>query len=369
MSDLFDYLEWRGDLTFEQSAFCKIDALLLAQISYLKFHEIVPPDFDNQIELSDLAQKFKSSSDFAFRTRLGPGVNARTPELLEKMAASPRFKNITVTAYEEKFNKDVVEQFAAMTFIFGKTSVITFRGTDSSLIGWKEDCNIACLDEIPSHLDGVSYCQKALLKLKTDFILTGHSKGGHLAIYTAVNSGENFQKKIKAVYNFDGPGFSQNFYDKKDFLSIQDCLTNVYPSGSLVGMIFHQPRHYEIVKSTSRNPGQHDPVTWQISGTNFVSKKEFAKESIFFNTSLNKWIETMTVEQKSGFVNSVFKVLEASGFDSTTDISENPVTASANMIKKFTALDKETKDKINSALKVLRQCVKTEIPILKIMNM
>ena len=369
MSDLFDYLEWRGDLTFEQSEFCKIDALFLAQISYLKFHEIVPPDFNNQIELSDLAQKFKSSSDFAFRTRLGPGINAGTPKLLEEMAASPRYKNLRVTAYEEKFDKEAAEQFAAITFIFGKTAVITFRGTDSSLIGWKEDCNIACLDEIPSHRDGTAYCRTALSKLKTDFILTGHSKGGHLAVYSGVNSGEDFQKKLRAVYNFDGPGFSRGFYDKKEFLNIESRLTNVYPSGSLVGMIFHQPRHYEIVKSSSCNPGQHDPVTWQISGTNFVSKKEFAKESIFFNTSLNKWIETMTVEQKSGFVNSVFEVLEASGFDSTTDISENPVTASANMIKKFTALDKETKDKINSALKVLRQCVKTEIPILKIMNM
>ena len=368
MADLFDYLDWRGDLSFEQNGFCKIDALLLAQISYLKFHGIVTPDFDNQISLAELAQKFKSSSDFDFRIRLGPGINARTYELLEKMAFSPRFKDLKITAYEEVFDKGTVEQFAAMTFIFGKTAVITFRGTDSSLVGWKEDCNIACLDEIPSHRDGIAYCRNALEKLKTDFILTGHSKGGHLAIYAAVNSGEKFQKKIKSVYNFDGPGFSRSFYDNQEFLNIENRLTSVYPSGSLVGMIFHQPRYYEIIKSSSHNPGQHDPVTWQILGKNFVSKKEFTKESIFFNTSLNKWIETMSLEQKSGFVNSVFEIIEASGFDSITDISENPVQAAAKMIKKIAGQNKETKEKIDTALKALRQCVKTEIPILRLLN-
>ena len=369
MADLFDYLDWRGDLSFEQSPFCKIDALLLAQISYLKFHRIVSPDFDNQISLSDLAQKFKSSSDYAFRTRLGPGVNARTPELLEKMAASQRFKDLKVTAYEEELDKDTVEQFAAMTFIFGKNAVITFRGTDSSLVGWKEDCYIACLDEIPSHRHALSYCQKALSKLKTDFILTGHSKGGHLAIYTGVNGGPKLQKKLLGIYNFDGPGFSNDFYDKEEFLNIENCLTNIYPSGSLIGMIFHQPRYYEIVKSSSRSPGQHDPVCWQILGTSFVSKNEFAKESLFFNASLNKWIETMSIEEKSGFVNSLFEVIEASGFDSVTDISENLVPATANMIKKIATLDKETRNAIDSAMKTLRQCVKTELPIFKLLNL
>ena len=42
MANLMDYLDWRGDLTFEQAPFNEVDNLILAQLVYVEFEGIVP---------------------------------------------------------------------------------------------------------------------------------------------------------------------------------------------------------------------------------------------------------------------------------------------------------------------------------------
>lgn len=368
MSDLFDYLDWRGDLSFEAVPFGKIDALLLSQISYLRLYNLVPYDFKESeaVRLCELAKSFKGASDYDFRTDLGPGINEKTPELLERASQTERFKNVKACALREKIDEENAEQFAAITYILGKSAVVVFRGTDSSLVGWKEDCNIACLEEIPSQRDALLYCEAVFSSLKTDFILCGHSKGGNLAINSAVKCGAKSQKKISAIYNFDGPGFSKAFYKTEGFLKIEARLTNVYPYGSIVGMIFYHPEKYEIIKSNGVGAGQHDPFTWQIKGNTFIQRAEFSKESKFFYTSLNNWIERMSTEEKQAFVNSVFEVIEASDYKSLNEIMNNLVPSSAKMIKKLSSMDKETREAIKNAIHNLHTCIKAEIPFLRV---
>ena len=43
MANLMDYLDWRGDLTLEISPFNEVDALILAELSFVDFDGIVPP--------------------------------------------------------------------------------------------------------------------------------------------------------------------------------------------------------------------------------------------------------------------------------------------------------------------------------------
>ena len=42
MADISDYLCWRGDITFEQDPFNDVDNLILAQIAYVDFSDIIP---------------------------------------------------------------------------------------------------------------------------------------------------------------------------------------------------------------------------------------------------------------------------------------------------------------------------------------
>jgi len=368
MADMFDYLDWRGDLSFEAVPFGKIDALILSQLSYLKFNGLVPQSFklSDAMTLCDLNKIFKAAPDYDFRVDLGPGINERSAELLDKAASCERFKNVRILGFCEKIDEQNVEQFAAMVFVFDKTSVITFRGTDETIVGWKEDCNIACVPEIPSQRDASVYCQMAFNSLKTDFIICGHSKGGNLAISSAVKCGAKSQKKISAIYNFDGPGFSKAFFESPEFRAIENRLVNVYPSGSIVGMIFCHPQNFEIIKATRVGAMQHDPCCWQILGNNFVHKKDFAKESYFFYNSVNNWIDRMSTEEKQNFVNSIFEVIEAPGFKTVTESYDNPVVASAKIIKKLASMDKTTRDDIKRVMHNLRICVKEEIPFLQI---
>ena len=53
MSNVIDYLTWRGDLTFEQDTFGNADALILSCLSYVNLDGIVPGPGKGSIKLSE----------------------------------------------------------------------------------------------------------------------------------------------------------------------------------------------------------------------------------------------------------------------------------------------------------------------------
>ena len=369
MADLFDYLEWRGDLSFKQAPFCKIDAIILAQIIYIDYKNLVPEGFKDGIALPSLWNNLKSASDFKNRCDMGPMVNARTPELLEKASKSLRFSPVKACAYEEIFDRNESQQFCALTYrLTSSLAVIAFRGTDDSIAGWRENFNLGYLPEIPSHISALSYFQKARRALKSKIILTGHSKGGNLALHTAVFSDSKDRKKISAVYDFDGPGFSNDFYEKKEFQEIKDRLTVCYPEQSIVGMIFHRPRHFQVIKSDKFAVYQHDPFNWQVKACGFERAEDVCRESRLFHKSLNNWIENMSFDEKKKFITSLFSVISASGYDRFSEISKNVVPASAKMIKCLGSMDKDMRDAIFNSIRELSKLIKAEIPILRLLS-
>lgn len=369
MADLFDYLNWRGDLTFEHSPFCKIDGIILAQLVYINYTGLVSPDFKTQIEFPRLWEVLKSARDFTSRCDMGPMVSAHTPELLERASKSARFAGLRVCGYSELFDRQKNEQFAAVTFVLPDgQAVISFRGTDDTVVGWRENFNLGYMPEIPSHVQALSYADQACKALKSKIILAGHSKGGNLALHTAVYSDPKIRKKISAVYDFDGPGFSADFYQKREFLEIKDRLIVIYPEQTIVGMIFHRPRHFEVIKSESFAVYQHDPFNWHIIGPDFEKAADICRESKFFHKSLNNWIETMSVEEKEKFISSLFDVIKASEYERFSAITKNGLSASARMIKKLGTMDKDMREAIFNAIHELSRVVRAEIPLLRLLN-
>ena len=63
MGTLFDYVNWRGDLTFSEAPFNEVDNLIFSLLSYLNFSGIVPKEHsDAAIPIKAAANSFLSKT-------------------------------------------------------------------------------------------------------------------------------------------------------------------------------------------------------------------------------------------------------------------------------------------------------------------
>jgi len=368
MANILDYLAWRGDISFDQVPFGKIDALMLAQLSYINYEGLVSEDLNDAKTLEQVVNEFVNLSDFEERKVLGAMINIQSAELLIRASHSERFKDIKLCKYRAIYDEEKAEQFAAITYIIGKTAYIAYRGTDDTIIGWKEDFNIVCLDKIPSRIDADKYLAEVASEFKGKIGILGHSKGGYLALYSAAECDKKIQKRICNIYNFDGPGYSEEKLDSPEVKAIEPVLMNYYPGCSVVGMIFYHNSNYEIVKSDGFVVNQHDPFAWQIMGNEFEHMDDFAEESKFFKNAVNEWVERLSQKEREGMVAALFGTIEATGYKTNTELEANKLAASTKMLQAFTKLDKETKEEVHVIVRVLHEVVKNEIPFLNPLN-
>lgn len=365
MANLFDYLDWRGDIPFSQVPFNQIDALMLAHISYSIFDGLAPESFGKKISFEELAGHLKSADDFERRTNTGYLINKRTTELFFKCASCVRFKDTLISGMRVIFDEKRREQFAAMVYSIDALSILSYRGTDDTLLGWEEDFNLAWLDEIPSQADALAYFLEAADFFDTDFVITGHSKGGNLAVNTAVRCGKDLQKRISRVYNFDGPGFPCEFFQLPEYKAVEKRIVSVYPQFSVVGMLFCHPKKYQIVESSESAVMQHDAVSWQILGSQFVQKKRFDKASIVFKKGFNEWVDGLEKERRKVFVTALFDVINASGVSTLDEMQKNAIPCSARMISAFASLEKSTRKEVMSILSLFRHSMESALPVIK----
>ncbi|MBP5401738.1 MAG: DUF2974 domain-containing protein [Treponema sp.] len=313
MSNIKDYILWRGDLSFKQDSFNEIDALVLAQITYLNFDNLISKDFKNAITIKDLWKSFKTSSDFKKRCDLGALINPETYTVLEAAALSERFSNIRCSGYVNKIDTDIEEQFAALTYFVekeGKNPFVVFRGTDSTLTGWKEDFNMSFSTSVPAQKDAVSYIEKVSKNLHGKITVAGHSKGGNLAVYAACFMNRFFKGRVLRVFNFDGPGFPRDIIESKDFCQIKDKISTWYPYKDLVGMFFEHTESYTVVQSSASGVWQHDAMSWLLEGKKFLTEPELDKKSINFNKLFNSWLKKVTPEKLKRVTDTIFEFLE-----------------------------------------------------------
>jgi len=365
MANLFDYLDWRGDISFERVPFNKIDALLLAHITYSIFDGIVASSFEERKNFITVAKDFTEAKDYEERINIGFLINKQTAQLMFKCAACERYKNVELCAFRNIYNEESVEQFAAVTYIIDGKAVIAFRGTDDTIVGWKEDFNISWQKQIPAQKDAIEYFEEAANALKGDIILTGHSKGGNLVINTAVKCKKALQERILSIYNFDGPGFSKAFFKTKEYISIKEKLFSFYPEFSVVGMIFHHPEKYEIVVSDGFAFWQHDAMNWQILGGNFVNADKFTEQSRLFHKAFNEWIDKLNTEQKKQFTETMFWILEASGAKTNSDIEKEAIKSTAKMLSAYAEMDKKRKSELKKIIFMFKDVISDDIPIFK----
>ena len=365
MADFFDYLSWRGDLTFSTVPFNKIDALILAHLTYSIFDGVVSESFSQKKTFAQVAKDFSKAPDYEERINIGFLINKRTAELMFKCAESARFKDVELCGFRNIYSEENVEQFAAVTYLIDGKPVIALRGTDDTITGWKEDFNIAWQPQIPAQKDALDYFNEAADAFKEDFVFTGHSKGGNLVINTTVNCGKNLQNRVKEVFNFDGPGFDTAFFEKDEYKAVENRIHSFYPGFSVVGMIFHHPKSFEIVKSDGFAFWQHDAMNWQVMGAEFINEADFTDESRLFYKAFNEWIDKLNTQQKKNFVETMFCILEASGAKTNNEIEKDALKATARMITAYAELDKSRRKEMKKILTMFKDVITDDIPIFK----
>lgn len=364
MNNFCDYIKWRGDINFNMSPINEIDSLILCQIAYLNFDGLLPDmDFSNGITMENLAQIFKESPDFEKRKDCGVFINPLTCDLLFAAAESNRFKNVIVAGYTSKYDLQNEEQFAAVTYVVSeKNNLVCFRGTDDTLIGWKEDFNLARYDMVPSQKDALEYLDLAMKKLPGNVTVAGHSKGGNLAVFAASKtSGEN-KKRIKTIYNFDGPGFTEERLESIDFSEMNEKIYSFYPHTCIVGSLFYHRGSSKVVKNDALGINQHDPFTWHVLGKEFVTEPDFDEISKVFHASFNQWVKTMSLEQCNLLVETLFEIVLATEAKTSSELEENIPKNLLKIMKKISTVDSELRNALIEIISPLSSIIYTNLP-------
>lgn len=305
MGDVFDYLTWRGDIRFSQLPPNSVDALIFSALSYIEFDDIVPGEIKYSISLREAAKQVLDLPELENKFRVKKDL-----ELLSVAAETERFGSIELCYYQNIFIPEEETQFAAITFLLDDGSAfLTFRGTDKTLIGWKEDFNMSFQESIPAQRLAKSYVQMFAEANNRKLRIGGHSKGGNLAVYAAAKNDEAIQDRILEVYNQDGPGFRDKMLEDPGYLRIIPKIHTFVPQSSIFGLLMEHKEPYTIIKSKYVGIMQHDPYNWEVMGKDFVLSEELTPDSRFIDKTFDAWLSGMTNEERNEFVDTVFDLV------------------------------------------------------------
>ena len=307
MPTIFDYLKANQYDSFYDKEFTVLDALALTELAYLPFEDLVPAEISvqNYISLQHLAEQFEEK----FQGKYPPlgMVNAHRLKLLSYLSSFKRYKHIKALGFANDVSLDSQKQFAAITYqIRPKEYLVVFRGTDDSIIGWKEDFHLTYMKEIPAQLAARDYLREVLDKLDGKVWLAGHSKGGNLATYAACHVETSIQDRVQKVYSFDAPGLHSSIRNSDNFKAIEGKILSIIPENSIVGMMLETPETDLVVKSKTFGLLQHLMVSWEIEGDQFKVVPKVTEDSIQVDQTLKTWTANLSEEELRDFFDLFF---------------------------------------------------------------
>lgn len=341
MDHLFTYLHWRGDLSFSQAPFCSIDNLILCCLSYLNWGKFASGLMPEQaIPLKEAAHNWLSLPKEQKKIRVSQDIT-----LLQSAANSARFGNIQLFRYVESFQEQQEQQFSATAFLLRKDTVyIAFRGTDNTLVGWKEDFNMSFQSEVPSQTAAAAYLQDFLQIPIPHILVGGHSKGGNLAVFASIKASPILQSRIQAVYNNDGPGFCSDILHSEAYLYLQSRVHTIVPEASIVGMLLEHEEDYQVVASTQRGFLQHDPYSWCVDGPDWYYLPETSHGSQRIDRSLKIWIASMQPKERERMVDTIFHILRSdTNAETVQDLLDSGHSTVTNILRSWGDTPPETR--------------------------
>ena len=348
MGNIMDYISWRGDLSFEQSQFNEVDNLILACFSYVNLDGISAVTKQKGIGLKKLTEEFMKLHTMK-ELEADKSFIRLAPFMMMEMAKSVRFGKCVVRNYVNDIVTEAEQQFAAMEIVLEDgTSYVSFRGTDDTIIGWKEDFNLST-GVVPAQKRAIEYLQK--ISEHTDGMLRvgGHSKGGNLAIYGSVMC-KSAHEKILEIYSNDGPGFSREFQELPETKEMMPKIIRIIPEYSIIGTLLEHEKEPVIVASSSKGLLQHDAFSWEVQGPALVRRDSLNKTALRFIEILHKWIDGMDMEQKRLLIEDLFATLQASGYENLSEVQSGGLKSLAAMVKRVEKFAPESRGMMQELL-------------------
>ena len=353
MATIFDYLEWRGDVPFSADPFQEVDNLVLAELAYTDFRGIVPLG-GTEITLLEAYQRF---FDTHSREELmaDKSFYSKCPFLMDEMIKGGRFGEMKLCRYIDEIDVSREAQISAVTFLLpDETAYVAFRGTDGSLVGWKEDFNFSFLSETKGQSRAIQYLNKTGAKLGCPLRVGGHSKGGNLAVYASAFCEPEVREKILTVYSNDGPGFKRETTDSEEYIQLLPKIVSIIPDTSIIGLLLSSKSTHRVVKSSASGILQHDGLTWQVHRNRFVEAPLSPAGEVIHKT-MGAWLEQMDDETRQSFTDTVFFPIEATGLESFSEISDQKWKSVEAMLEAVKQIPKEKQKEVFRLLGQLGQ--------------
>lgn len=315
---LFDYLKWRGDLSMEQVSFGPVDTLLLSTLCYVGFDDLVPSGPKQAVTLEEAGRGFLAlpREEQLLRVRSRSDI-----DLVKGMVKAPRFSQLRLSAYQNRLEEDVQLQFCAVAIHLGaRETFLAYRGTDRTLVGWKEDFNMSFQSAVPAQWVARDYLECCAGWFQGDLILGGHSKGGNLAVFAASMCRPEICQRVKAIYCHDSPGFTDLVMNSPGYARVLPRIHSFIPESSVVGMMLEHQEPYVVVKSRSIGVLQHDPYSWEILGNDFIRLKDVTQGSRVLDQTLKAWLAGMSAEERGQVIDTIYEMLQSAEADRVQEL-------------------------------------------------
>ena len=346
---VFSYLKWRGDIDLEKTPFNEVDALVLALFSYTNLNDIVPEN-GTEITVKEAAKKY-------FKKEISKNDHRYYQYLFKLMNSANRFKNAKLSYFTDTLTDKT--QFSAVKIeLEDGTNFISFRGTDDSLVGWKEDFEISFRTTI-AQKQAAEYLAKVMNNDDKQYYLLGHSKGGNLAEFAALNVEPKLRKRINAIYTFDSPGIAKEVGAQLPQKFLKEKLRRYVPEFSIIGRLF-EPKNIPPVIVESNRPkfAQHDAFSWVVTGSHFVTKNHRNPQARIYNQLINDWIGDATLHERESLTNDLFDALAASGSTKITELSKNGFGGFGAILFSLTGSSRRTRFVFGSLFSATWQTIK-----------
>jgi len=344
--NMLDYIDWRGDITFEEKGFNEVDSLVFCELSYLDMDRVEAAHTGDGMTVAALYEAYAG-----LRPRPKPIMNDALIAL-RKAAISARFRDVIVKRYVNDVNPDEHAQFSAVTFIYREDEAyVAFRGTDDTLVGWREDFNMSFLSETYGQKAAVDYLNSVASETPDKLIVGGHSKGGNFAVYAAAFCDPDVREnRIVRVYSNDGPGFRKEVTDSEEYAAILPKIVKLVPESSLVGVLLGGKERCRYIKSEAKLFAQHDPYTWCVKGPRMEDAPDRSQVSVFMGDTIKNWLSGQDEEHRKTLVDVLFDSLETTGVDTVGDLNNAPMRIYTAFMKALSNVDGESKSSIQQMM-------------------
>ena len=340
MANLLDYLSWRGDVPFSCAPFNDVDNLILCEFSYLSLEHALPEGGEMTVaELSEALRDIPGAFGYIEQDS--------NRAMLALMGEGERFAGARVCFYRHETSVELEKQFAAMTLLLPDgTAFIAFRGTDNTLIGWKEDFNLSFACPVPAQADALVYLLEASRRFSMPFRVGGHSKGGNLSVYAAAFAPDEVQDRLLSIFSNDGPGMDEGTFASCGYMRIVGKVRSIVPDSSIIGMLLQHHEDYMVVKSTASGLMQHNPFSWQVRRAGFEVIDDVRPGSRHLDQVLRSWLSGMTATERMTLVDTLFDALAATHITTVENIGEAVLHNAGAMLAALRNMDAPTRRRV-----------------------